>query len=484
MSRLRRLIMLSSALAVTATASAQSSVAPLTLDDVLASSASNFPAILQALAGRRAAEADVLSAAGAFDLVFESDGFGRASGFYDGIAADVKASQRLRPLGANVYAGYKLSRGDFPIYEDVNFTNLGGAVRVGMMFSLLRNREIDRQRFGEIDAALGLEAADLDLLLVRVGVQQRAQIAYWRWIVAGRRLQVLEELLQLASDRQAGFEKQVERGALAKISLTENQQNITRRQTLVTGAERDLAVAANDLSLYLRDASGALIVPTPEQLPQEKTLAEISTLADIDGFALSTALERRPELGLLRNAIEREKNRIALAKNNIKPQLDFGVEVQSGLGGVGEGGVSRDSTDTIIGFNFSVPLQRRVEKGRLQRSEARLDAVLEQRRLTEDQIALELRNVLLELQTARDLMFLASQEFDQADIMRVAEERRFESGAANFFLVNQREETAADARIRMFQAELATRLARANYDAATVDLERLGLDDEVIGTAP
>jgi hypothetical protein len=59
--------------------------------------------------------------------------------------------------------------------------------------------------------------------------------------------------------------------------------------------------------------------------------------------------------------------------------------------------------------------------------------------------------------------------------MRTSELRRFESGASDFFLLNIREETAANARIKMFQAELATRVARANYDAATVDTDRLGI---------
>lgn len=59
--------------------------------------------------------------------------------------------------------------------------------------------------------------------------------------------------------------------------------------------------------------------------------------------------------------------------------------------------------------------------------------------------------------------------------MRDSEVRRFESGASDFFLVNVREETAANARIRLLEAELTTRIARANYDAAVVDVERLGI---------
>jgi outer membrane protein TolC len=451
----------------------------LLLEEVLDSSATHFPSILRALASRRAAEGTAVEALGAFDIVFDAKGFSRVSGFYDGTAANGTVSQRVRPLGADLYAGYKISDGTFPIYEDENFTNLGGAVRVGLMFSLLRDREIDSQRFAERDAELGLRKADLDLLLTQIGVQQRAQLSYWRWVVEVRKLRVYENLLDIAKTRQTALERQVERGARAAIFLTENLQNIMRREALVRTAERDVAVAANDLSLYYRNESGAPVVPGPERIPSSEEISAIGELARVDETVIPEALDRRPELALLRNAIERERNRIALAENNLKPRIDLGMEVQTGLGSVGEGGVSRDSTDTIVGFTFNVPLQRRAEKGRLARSRAELSARLEEQRLTEDQIQLEIRNVLVDLQTSRDLLLIAEQEVQQAEIMRASEQRRFESGASDFFLVNVREEFAANAQIRQIEAELATRVARANFDAASVDLDRLGLAGRV-----
>ena len=217
---------------------------PLEPAEVLASSEVHFPRILQSLAARRAASGVALEAEGSFDLVFGADGFSRVSGFYDGTAIEGSARQRLRPLGASVYAGYRLSSGDFPIYEDINYTNTGGAFKVGVLFSMLRDRTIDSQRFRETDARLNLRQAELDLLLTKIGVQERALIAYWDWVAKGQQLRVFEELLTIAIDREDGLEEQVRRGARAEIFLTENLQNINRRQRLATAAQRDLTVAA------------------------------------------------------------------------------------------------------------------------------------------------------------------------------------------------------------------------------------------------
>lgn len=448
---------------------------PLMADEVLAASERHFPRILQSLAARRAASGYSLEAQGSFDLVFGAEGFGRVSGFYDGAAVEGSAKQRLRPLGASVYAGYRLSDGDFPVYEDINYTNSGGAFKVGVLFSLLRDRTIDEQRFRETDARLNLRQAELDVLLTKIGVQERALIAYWDWVAKGQQLRVYEELLRIATDRQDGLEEQVRRGARAQIFLTENLQNITRRQTLVTSANRDLTIAANVLSLYFRDENGQPVIVGEERLPPGLPINEVYRVGTPPPVPVSEALERRPELAMLRAAIDRERNRIALAENDLKPRLDLAFEVQEGLGSIAEGGPSRDSTDTIVGFTFSVPLQQRAGRGRVMRSRAELDAKEQEQQFREEQIELEIRNLLVDLNVSRELLLLAAQEVQQSEIMRTSELRRFQSGASDFFLLNIREETAANARIKLFQAELATRIARANYDAATVDTARLGI---------
>ena len=72
-------------------------------------------------------------------------------------------------------------------------------------------------------------------------------------------------------------------------------------------------------------------------------------------------------------------------------------------------------------------------------------------------------------------MALSRQDVELSEAMRLAEIQRFEQGASDFFLVNIREETAADARVRYYAALQRTRVAQANFDAATVNLPRLGL---------
>ena len=60
--------------------------------------------------------------------------------------------------------------------------------------------------------------------------------------------------------------------------------------------------------------------------------------------------------------------------------------------------------------------------------------------------------------------------------LATAEQRRFGAGASDFFLVNTREETAADAAVRALDARYRNIVASADLAAASADLTALGLD--------
>ena len=335
---------------------------------------------------------------------------------------------------------------------------------------------IDERRFREFDSRLALEQADLEVLLTRVGVQQQALLAYWAWVAAGQQLDIYENLLAIALERENGLEREVKSGRRAEIFLTENAQNITRRRTLVTTAERDFRRAGNRLAFFLRDDSGLPVIPDPARLPHPEVVTPREK-APVPPLDIPSTLERRPELRILQTAMQRAVRKVELSENALMPQLDLNFELSQPFGDIGEGGVSRDETDAIVGLTFSVPLERRAARGKLSQAEAKLEALRAERRRLEDKVEIELRNILLELNIALRLMELAALEVEQSEIMRRAEVTRFERGASDFFLVNIREETAANARVRYFDAYRRTRIARANYDAATVNLGRLGITD-------
>jgi outer membrane protein TolC len=459
----RGLVLTAFALWLGASAFAQGPVLPA---DVARSAAENYPAVLEARASRREALGGQLSARGAFDTVVRSELSSRLEGYYSGDVAEIGARRALGPLGTEIYGGYRISQGTLPIYEDYDYTNQGGEVRVGVIFNLLRNRAIDARRAGLERAALEVDAAELDLLLTRIEVQQEALLAYWRWVASGRTLSVFEELLQIAVNRDGALRREVDSGARAAIDITENLQNLTRRRELVRRAERDLQTAANALALYYRNEEGEPVAPPRSRLPGEIGLPARTGAQLLD-------LSARPDLQLFEVAREQLELERRLARNDLQPNLQLKVEGANDYGAIGPGGISRDPAELKAGVTLSVPFGRRDARGRVRSAEAALDGLEQRQRLARDQIARELKDLRVALDAAADILELTTLERQQAERLLEAELQQFRGGASDFFLINLREQTLANASIRLIEAQQALASAAISYQAATLDLELL-----------
>lgn len=442
----------------------------LTLGEVLDSSRRFAPQVIEAIARVRQAEGRVLTAEGAFDTVVKAEGEARLTGFYDSRVIGGTIMRPIENFGGNVYGGYRLSDGRFPIYEDQNYTNRLGEIKVGAVLSLLRDRLIDDRRFARSNARLDVDIAEAEQLLTAIAIQRRAIGAYNQWVAAGLRLRVFRDLLQLARDRQDGFTRQVQLGARPSIILVENEQNILRRQTLVTRTEQELAAAANALSLFLRDANGAPLVPDAKRLPAEFP-PPVRALRDPRAVA-----NARPDLRQVDLRIRQASERLALDRNGLLPRLDVNVEASQDIGAVGIGGSSRNGLDSKVGLSFTLPLENRVARGRIDQTTAEIDAIRARRQQIEEQIINGIDALNIDVRATERLRVLAEEEAARATTMARAESRRFTMGASDFFLVNIREEAAADAGVRSLDAAFREVVAQAELAAAAADLKALGLE--------
>ncbi|MCC6942911.1 TolC family protein [Novosphingobium sp.] len=457
---IRRLVMALALLLAPATHAAE-----LTLDEVLRSSSTHAPQILEAMARQRQADARALSAQGQFDLVFDADAQARPLGFYDGAVADVRALRPLENNGGNIYGGYRLSSGNFASYEGKSITNQLGEVRVGGVFSLLRDRVIDERR-GRRELAEGdIDLAALDRDLIAIGVQRRAIEAYQLWVAAGLRVATLRELFGLAQERQASIDRQIELGARPAILSVENRQNIVRRQALLVRAEQDLTLFANALSLFLRDDLGQPIVADASRLPRRMPEGVKPRLVDRE-----EAMSGRPDIKALLARIDQNSIRVRMAENELRPRLDLRAEASKDIG---PGSPVRTPAEAMFGLRFSLPLEQRAAKGRIAEVAAEQDALSIRLRFLEEQVGVEIANLRTQMDGAERLAALATDEAALARRMAEAERRRYALGASDFLVVNLREEALADATIREIDAIYRSAAARAELVAAMADRDQL-----------
>ncbi len=443
---------------------------PLTLSQVLSSSARSAPDIIAALARTRQAEGRALTAQGAFDTVFSVDARSRVDGYYDGSQVTGKAERPFTDNGGYVYGQYRNSRGEFPVYEDKAYTNRLGEVKVGVLYSLLRDRLIDARRADRRLAENEIDIARFETKATRIGVQARAVEAYQKWVGSGLKLKAYEALYALAQRRSQGIERQVGLGAKPEILLTENEANMVKREALVVEARQAFQAATNKLSLYYRDEQGRPMLVDAARLP--------SGTDALDSMAAAPffEVEDRPDFGILLEEVDQASIKLALAQNEMRPKLDLKAEVAKDVGPEGLGGYSRTPLEAIVGVSLKIPLQNRKAKGKVAESQAKVEELSVKQRYLVEKIRAEVAGIGIEIDTANTLIGTTVRQRDLAARLAQAERRRFELGSSNFFLVNQREEAATEAEIKRIEAHMRSAAARVELAAATADEASLGLD--------
>ncbi|WP_281300856.1 MULTISPECIES: TolC family protein [unclassified Iodidimonas] len=445
----------------------------LTLEEVLESARQHFPQVAAAMAARDARRGDYLAAQGAFDAQATQSTRQRLSGFWDGKTFESSVTKPLENFGGQVYGGYRISDGEFPIYEDIMFTNSFGELKAGVSLSLLRDREIDARRVKRLNSAIDIRAADLDLLATRLVVQEAAMRAFYSWQATGRQMDIYRTLLALAKDRDQALSRRVAQGDAPEILMVENRQILIRREILLAEAEQRFRDAGTMLSLYLRDDARQPVRVGAERLGAALPEPQIYHADTLLAEALQ-GLEARPELRLIDARLQAGMNDLKLAQNILKPRLDVDFEVSRDFG---DGSITREGTDVILGLKLVIPLQTRLGEGQRARARAEIARMRHERQMQQDRLEVELRMIATALSTSSRLVELAEGELAQARLMVTAEQTRFENGESDFFLLNIREERVADAKVRAIDARLRYAVAEADLFAATLALGALGLED-------
>lgn len=420
----------------------------LKLEDVLQSVDRHYPPLLIALQDRIIADADVTLAEGRFDLNLQSGFEGDYLGFYRNDVYRAGVTQATQFQGMSYFAGYQLGRGGYASYDGKLQTDSLGQYRTGARLPLFRDREIDARRAELQKALIGRRVAELGVDQQRLVIVQFATRRYYDWLAAGRRYRAAQDVLRIAEQRDQQLREASALGQIPQIDVTDNLRAIlTRRATLVE-ADRGLQLAAIELSLFYRDATGDPQLPQPAQLPPDfpamQAISEARLMDDID-----LALSRRPEIQ--RFAAQRDQVEVdrRLARNQLLPNIDTQVAF---VRETGERIVRRGPNDLIASVIFDLPYQRRQAKGRELAAQARVAQFDQRERFARDTVTAEVRDAYSALTAAYQRAQVLTEELEVTRQLEEAERVRFNLGDGNLFLVNLREQATFDTEIRQVGA--------------------------------
>ena len=244
----------------------------------------------------------------------------------------------------------------------------------------------------------------------------------------------------------------------------DNKRLVVSREIAVVQAMRRFEAAAIELSLFFRNKETAEpIVAKSDRLPVEfpsHTTRDSSQMAeDIDRAWIRRPEVRRIELTIQKTNIDRD-----LAKNNLMPSLELGINARQGAGGTRPKDIGREEVEAKV--EFKLPLERREAKGRVDVAQAQISRLQNERQFARDRIAADVRDSYSALIAARDTLRQTRINVELAQQLEDAENEKLEHGATDLLALQIREQATFDARVLEVDALLEHFRAEANYRAA------------------
>jgi outer membrane protein TolC len=158
----------------------------------------------------------------------------------------------------------------------------------------------------------------------------------------------------------------------------------------------------------------------------------------------SHAILNRPDVNIINVAQKKERENLKQAKNLFKPKLDLKIEASNDIGNANQ---ALGQSKNLIGLKFEIPFQQRRARGSVGKAESKLRRIEYEKKLLLDKIKVKLDQIRIRINNITEIHDNLTKEVSYSLQLEKAEMQRFKKGGSDFFLINLRETTTAQARI-------------------------------------
>ena len=434
-------------------------------DEVVRSVYRSYPMLEAALLNRNIALGQQVGASGAFDLKLKGGSENGPQGFYQTYRQSIGV---LQPTywGGEVFAGYRVGRGDFQPWYQERQTNDGGEFKAGVLVPLARNRDIDARRAELWKAGYGRNLAEPDIQAALISFVQDASYAYWDWVAAGENHRIAKRIFALADERTDRIEAQVKAGFLDPPELTDNLRLVAIREAKVADTRRKMEQTAAKLSVYWRDSQDNPIVATEAQLPG---FPEVTLVEDDLGANIQQALSQRPELRMLDLLRQQVQVDYSEAVNQLQPELNAVLWGSQDVGAPTSSKRDKSPYESEASVHLDVPIQRRKARGKMTESQGKIAQLSAKRRITADKISIDVQMAHSALRSAWEQVERTREAVAYAEDLAAIERANEEAGVSDMLKVSLREQYAVESAEKNVEALKLYFESQADYRAAMAE---------------
>lgn len=315
-------------------------------------------------------------------------------------------------------------------------------------------------------------------------------------------LRAFQENVKVAEESLLAVQRLYDETVKQEQAGIESKLDVVTAQSQLAASQRDLTIARTNLEqqettlkqlLSKRDdpeldsASITVTDPLPEPLE-----------SDVPGqsAALTTALEKRPEIKEAANNLENQRIGIGYAANNLRPNLGvFGLFAGSGLqgntltatsGAIGALGQSFGGTypEGAFGASFSAAIRNRAAQADAIRSQLERNQMIISQQSTKNQINLQVLQARIGLIQGKVQVDAAHEAVRLAQESRDAEREKLQAGLSTAYNVILKERDLVSAQYTDVQVRSAYANALVAMDQAmgtTIERNGIKFDDTVTG---
>jgi outer membrane protein len=386
--------------------------------------------------------------------------------------------------GTNIQFNFNATK--YSSNSTFNFFNPSLSSFLGFQFTqpLLRNRWLFANRAPLVIARRNVRASRATFEAQVSSTVQQVVGQYWNLVQARGNLEVAQKSLDAAEATYKHDKRALELGALPPLDIYRSESQVAGRRVQVIQSEYALRQAEDafrqtvgaDLDPYFRALD--LDLTEPPEPGEELRSVDAAT-------ALQQAMGKRPELEAARQSLANDDTSIRLAHNNLLPDLRVngnysgnGLNNLATAQGVAAGGFG-DSLNQLFGFGYpsygfgltlNLPVKNRSGQAALGNALISRGRDLYTERQIKEQITYDVSNAVHQLEEAKINIAASKESVDLARKTMAAEQRKYELGTGQIFLVLEAQTELAAAEQGLLQAEVGYRLAVAAVDYATGNL--------------
>jgi len=433
---------------------------------------------------------------GAFDPIFTADsrweslsdsgGLDPADFSRDAIyRAESEASRMaitgLTPSGMTYALGGDYAHSD-GVRNFLDFDSYSIRLMASVRQPLLRNAWIDQARFSIRINRLLLRSSEHALRFRVLDVMCRVALAFHELGFAIEQRRIQSELCDIRDAWLDAVRRQIRGGTLTALDESQSAAQLASAQAGLAEAEQSVALAAHDLRTLLGDAWTHATNLPPEL---DGALALRPVVLDLEA-SWHAAVTSRPDLSQMRLERDRSDLDVRFWRNQLFPSLDL-------VGGYGRRGASvvqpipgfprtasleeawdevagGDTPSQSVGFVFSMPLTRRVERSRFRAAQDLRSQVELRVKQQEEWVRRQVADAHALATFARQRVSLTQEARRLADEALTAEERKLSAGNSALFFILGLQGSRATARVAEIRAraDLLQALNRLQFADGTL----------------